>query len=924
MTSSPPGPDQGSPTGTPAPGSGLVVEDQRARRIRRPIDLLRCVLAVLGIVVVAAIGLLAGATATGVQIDAVGASRRLPHAILALLAVAATLALLLWPAAIAIRQLSRRQPRRLAEAALTGAGTIGVVALANTAMRHGAAAPLYHAIAVPGSGTGVTGPLDGYLAGLAAYATIIGLTGPSRWRTGLWLTVGVYALTSLGTASTTVLSLLITLLLGRAIGLGVRYAGGERSQRPTAEAIAAGLGAAGRPVVVMRRVPQEGIESRRYAATGRSGDRLDVRVYDRDQEAAGALYRIYRWLRLQGQVRHGTPLTLGRAVERRALLSYAVDEAGVRTTRLVALISVGSDATALAHEQHAGTTLAELADLADLADVPAPSGEDESGAAAATQPHPYPAGTARPHPATAAMAAPHPNPGGPPEPAGTHPNPGGPPEPAGTHPNPGGPPEPAGTHPNPGGPHPDPAGPRAAPAGPHAALAGPDVAPSGPAPAAAPADSQPTDDQLLRVWEAVLQLHAHRVTHRALTADRILFAEDGSVVLLDPGGGDVGATDLQLRLDLAQLMAELALLVGPDRTASLAAKAVGADELVAVVPLLQPIVLYRSTRAAVRRRKDVLPELRKQLLAAAPGEDAPPVRLERVRPRTVVTLIASLAAAYLLLGELGRVSLRSTLRSADWRWTALALVLSALTYVGAAWSLSGYVPDRLRFVPTALAQLAGSFVTLVTPAAVGGAALNIRYLQRRRIPAAVAAASVGLSQVVAFTLHLLLLVVFAAITGSQDNSLQPPTWVYFVIAALIVIVLVVVAIPAGRRLLRARISPVLDQVLPRLLAVVQQPRRLAEGIGGALLLTAAYILCLDVCIRALGGSVPLASTAVVYLTGSALGSLVPTPGGLGAVEAALSAGLTAAGLPGTTAVTFWLPIPLGWGALNYLEHRGYL
>jgi uncharacterized membrane protein YbhN (UPF0104 family) len=698
----------------------------------------------------------------------------------------------------------------------------------------------------------------------------------------------VYVLTSLGTASTTVLSLLITLLFGRAIGLGVRYAAGEWSQRPTAEAMAAGLGSAGHPVAVMRRIPHEGIESRRYAATARSGDRLDVRVYDRDQEAAGALYRIYRWLRLQGQVRHGTPLTLGRAVERRALLSYAVDEAGVRTPRLVALISVGADATVLAYEQYNGTTLAELA--AD----PASDSEDGPDPAGATQPHPDMAGTAHPNPAKTAQ--PQPNPAGMAQP---HPNPGGPPDPT--------------------APHPDPAG--------------PDVVSPDPARPTGTADSQPTDDQLLRVWEAVLQLHAHRVTHRALTADRILLADDGSAVLLDPGAGDVGATDLQLRLDLAQLMAELALLVGPDRTASLAAKAVGPDDLVAVVPLLQPIVLYRSTRAAVRRRKDVLPELRKQILAAAPGEDAPPVRLERVRPRTVLTLIASLAAAYLLLGELGRVSLLNTLRSADWRWTALALVLSALTYVGAAWSLSGYVPDRLRFVPTVLAQLAGSFVTLVTPAAVGGAALNIRYLQRRRIPAAVAAASVGLSQVVAFALHLLLLVVFAAITGSQDHSLQPPTWVYFVIAALIVIVLVVVAIPAGRRLLRARISPVLDQVVPRLLAVVQQPRKLAEGIGGALLLDAAYILCLDVCIRALGGSAPLASTAVVYLTGSALGSLVPTPGGLGAVEAALSAGLTAAGLPGATAVsavllfravTFWLPIPLGWGALNYLEHRGYL
>jgi uncharacterized membrane protein YbhN (UPF0104 family) len=837
------------------PAPGLIVEDQRARRVRRPIDLLRCLLAVLGIVVAIGIGLLAGATARGVQIDAVGASSRLPHPVLALLSVAATLALLLWPAALAIRQLTRRQPRRLTEAVLTGGATIGLVALANTALLHGAAPPLYDAIAIQRAG--VTGPLDAYLAGLAAYATIIGLTGPSRWRTALWLAVGIYAIVTLATASITVLSLLITLLLGRAIGLGVRYAAGEWSQRPTAEEIAAGLSSAGLTVTVMRRTPHEGSESRRYAATGRGGDRLDVRVFDRDQEAAGALYRLYRWLRLQGQVRRDRPLTLERAVERRALLSYAADEAGVRTPRLLALISVGPDATVLAHEQLAGTTLAQLAR------VPDGSGPDEPG----------PGETPRPHP--------------------------------------------------------DPEGPGPAHSGP----ARPDPLTPDPAHPARPADSAPTDDQLLRVWEAVLQLHAHRVTHRALTMDRIMFASDGGVVLLDPGNGDVAATDLQLRLDVAQLLAELALLVGPDRTASLAAKTVSADELVAVVPLLQPVVLYRSTRVAVRRHRDVLPALRKQLLDVAPGEDAPPVRLERVRPRSVVTLIASLVAGYLLLGQLGRVSLVSTLKAADWRWAALALVLSAVTYLGAAWSLAGYVPDRLKFGPLVLAQLAGSFVTLVTPAAVGGAALNIRYLQRRKIPAAIAAASVGLSQVVAFVLHLLLLVVFAAITGSQDHSLQPPTWVYFVIAALILIVLAVVAIPAGRRLLRARLAPVLSQVVPRLLAVIQQPRKLAEGIGGALLLTGAYIFCLDACIRALGGSLPLASIAVVYLTGAALGSAVPTPGGLGAVEAALSAGLTAAGLPGTIAVsavllfrtlTFWLPVPVGWGAFNYLERHEYI
>jgi uncharacterized protein (TIRG00374 family) len=104
-------------------------------------------------------------------------------------------------------------------------------------------------------------------------------------------------------------------------------------------------------------------------------------------------------------------------------------------------------------------------------------------------------------------------------------------------------------------------------------------------------------------------------------------------------------------------------------------------------------------------------------------------------------------------------------------------------------------------------------------------------------------------------------------------------------------------------------------------------------VGGALLLTAAYMLCLAACVAAFGGSVPIASIAVVYLTSSAFGAIMPTPGGLGAVEAALTAGLTAAGLPGAAAVsavllfrllTFWLPVPVGWVALNYLERQGAL
>jgi uncharacterized protein (TIRG00374 family) len=96
------------------------------------------------------------------------------------------------------------------------------------------------------------------------------------------------------------------------------------------------------------------------------------------------------------------------------------------------------------------------------------------------------------------------------------------------------------------------------------------------------------------------------------------------------------------------------------------------------------------------------------------------------------------------------------------------------------------------------------------------------------------------------------------------------------------------------------------------------------------MLSLAYVLCLAACVAAFGGSVPIAKIGVVYMTGSALGSIIPTPGGLGAVEAALTAGLTAAGVPGAAAVsavllfrllTFWLPVPLGWIAFNYLERN---
>jgi glycosyltransferase 2 family protein len=786
---------------------GIQVTDQLERRIRKPIDGLRCVVSCIEILLLAVVAVAAAATATGVETDIVGASRRLPHALLVIAPPVALFALLILPVALAVSQLVRRQVRHLAEAVATGIVAAAAAQVANILLLRPAAARLYDAIIMSHPSASHVNALDPYLVGLVAYATMIGLAGRTAWRNALGLAIGVYAIVQLAALHTTVLSILITLLAGRAIGLAVRYGAGSTSQRPPARDIAAALSAGDLTVTAIRRVRQAdpGVAgSRHYAVATQDGGQLDVVVFDRDQQAAGAFYRLYRWARVQGQVSRNNPLSIDHAVERRALLSYATADAGVRTPRLRTLVRVGPEAAVLAYDHCEGTALAQR---------------------------------------------------------------------------------------NPGY----------------------------------------TDAELASVWDAVIQLHAHRVTHRSLVANRIVFTAGDRVMLLDPGDGDVAASDLQIHLDMAQLIAELALFVGPEKSAGLAVEKVGGNELVAVLPLLQPVALARSTRKALRRRRDVLPAVRKVLLASVPASEVTPVQLERIRPRTLVTLVASVAAIYLLAGELARASPGSVLRSADWRWGVVALALSALTYVGAALSLSGFIAERLNFLRTLLVQLAGSFITLVTPAAVGGAALNVRYLQRKKIPSAVAVASVGVSQVVAFVLHILLLVLFAAVAGTGTESpITPPKWAYFVLAALVVLAGVVLAVPVGRRLVRARLSPTFRQVLPRLLEVAQHPRKLAEGIGGALLLSLAYILCLSACVAAFGTSVPFAKIGFVYLTGSAIGSIIPTPGGLGAVEAALTAGLTAAGVPGAVAVsavllfrllTFWLPVPFGWAALNFLERR---
>lgn len=443
-----------------------------------------------------------------------------------------------------------------------------------------------------------------------------------------------------------------------------------------------------------------------------------------------------------------------------------------------------------------------------------------------------------------------------------------------------------------------------------------------------------TDDDLVQAWRAVRTLHENQVSHRSLTAAHLVRVEDGTVWLIGGETGSIAAGDVAQRIDVAELLCTLAMLTDVERAVATGRTVLGVSALARALPALQAVALSPLTRRTLRKHKGLLVSLRDALAEIRPGAPAETIQFERIRPRTLVMIVVGSIAGYLLLTQLAQVDFATLLTTANWGWAIAALVLSALTFIAAAWSLSGFVPERLPLHRVVLAQLAGSFATLVSPPTIGSIAINVRFLQKAGLHPALAGASVGVSQVMAFVFHIVLLLLFGIAAGTQaDHTFDPPQWVVIGVVAVAVVALALLAVPAVRRLIVKRVRPTLKEVVPRLITVVQRPMKLLEGIGGILLLNGAFIAVLYACVLAFGGSMNIAVVAVVYLAGATLGQAAPTPGGLGAVEAALSAGLVAGGLDSGIAVsavllfrlvTFWLPTIPGYWSFNWLTKKGAL
>ncbi|MCD9873802.1 lysylphosphatidylglycerol synthase domain-containing protein [Streptomyces guryensis] len=850
-------------------------------RVHRPSDLMRLLVGVLGIILLLAIAAFAHGTTSGLEQDINKGTGQAPDLLIKIAGLASSIAILLVPVAFAIERLIKRDGLRIADGVLAAVLAHGVTLATDLWVAKAAPGSIQEALTQPSPGDihALTDPVHGYLAPVIAYMTAVGMSRRPRWRAVLWIVLLLDAFSMLVTGYTTPFSIILTVLMGWTVAYGTLYAVGSPNVRPTGRTLMAGLRHVGfRPVTASREevqeTPETGDRGRRYFVTLEDGPPLDVTVVDREQQAQGFFYRVWRNLTLRGFATRSSLQSLRQALEQEALLAYAAIAAGANAPRLIATSELGPDAVMLVYEHTGGRTLDTLA------------------------------------------------------------------------------------------------------------------------------DDEITDALLHDTWHQVRALQSRRIAHRRLVGDAILVDRSGTVILTDLRVGEIAAGDLLLRMDISQLLVTLGLRVGAERAVASAVGVLGPDAVADCLPMLQPIALSRTSRATLRklareraqrereavleasrqakqahleeapdqpgpvlekpdkkavraeqraekraideaideaREEDLLTQIRHQVLLIRPQAPVEPARLERVRPRTLISLIAGAIGAYFLLTQLTHIEFGPLVANAQWGWVVAAVLFSALSYVAAAMALLGFVPERVPFPRAVGAQVAGSFVKIVAPAAVGGVALNTRFLQRAGVRPGLAVASVGASQLFGLGCHILMLLSFGYLTGTEKTpSLSPSRTVIAGLLTVAVLVLVATSVPFLRKFVATRVRSLFAGVVPRMLDVLQRPQKLVTGIGGMLLLTACFVMCLDASIRAFGQqgtSLSIASVAVVFLAGNALGSAAPTPGGVGAVEATLTVGLIAVGLPKEVAapavllfrlLTLWLPVLPGWLAFNQLSRKGAL
>ncbi|KOG20407.1 lysylphosphatidylglycerol synthase transmembrane domain-containing protein [Streptomyces viridochromogenes] len=257
--------------------------------------------------------------------------------------------------------------------------------------------------------------------------------------------------------------------------------------------------------------------------------------------------------------------------------------------------------------------------------------------------------------------------------------------------------------------------------------------------------------------------------------------------------------------------------------------------------------------------------------------------------------------------------------SAKWPWLLAAAGATCLTWVAAAVTRQGAVVDRLPRLRLLVTQFAAGSANHLLPTGLGASAVNLRFMTVCGLPLARSSAALALyllaESVARVGLLAALLIAFPH--ALRLGPLLPDGAWGPLLLAIGAAAVAVVAVFALVRRLRTAVFSFLRTALDEARSVHTRPSRALALWGGSLAFPVLQAAGLVLVGLALGLPVPPAHMALAYLAATVAVALVPTPGGLGSVEAALIVALVAAGGPVAVAtavvlayriITVWLPL----------------
>ncbi|MGP4111872.1 lysylphosphatidylglycerol synthase transmembrane domain-containing protein [Streptomyces sp. 4N509B] len=271
--------------------------------------------------------------------------------------------------------------------------------------------------------------------------------------------------------------------------------------------------------------------------------------------------------------------------------------------------------------------------------------------------------------------------------------------------------------------------------------------------------------------------------------------------------------------------------------------------------------------------------------------------------------------------------------TADARWLAAAVASTALGFVAVSFARQGTVVERLPPGRLLVSQFAAGAANHLLPAGIGGSAVTVRFMSRCGLPPARYSAALALYFLAEGVARVgLLLVLLAAFPGAlRLEEVLPervglPLVTILALAALAAVAGAVYAVRPARRAVGAFLATALRDAR----AVHALPSRVAALWCGSFAFPVLQAAGLVAVALSLGLGVPVAHVVLAYLAATVVAAAVPSPGGIGSVDASLVVALVATGATVETAtatvlayrvITVWLPLLPGALTLAVLVRR---